>query len=174
MTIQLEDNSPLIPAAQALQTAQNRIDSLTSQVQALTAQVQKLTVTPRDQKIANLFTIGLSWGFLQIPYKFGAEYENDQAFDCSAFCQKVFATQGVTLYRTSRGQATQGTLVTKENIQAGDELFFDTNGDGVINHCGIADGKGGMMHTNTPGKFIRIESLAGYWDSKFVTARRQF
>lgn len=41
------------------------------------------------------------------------------------------------------------TPVAKENIQAGDLLFFP-------GHVGIADGKGGMIEAPRPGLAVRV------------------
>ena len=63
-------------------------------------------------------------------------------FDCSGFTVAAYAQIGVSLIHHSVAQATQGTEVDflNEAIRAGDLVFQDTNGDGVINHVGIALG----------------------------------
>lgn len=174
MSIQLDDNSPLIPAAQALQTAQDSIISLNSQVADLTNQVKILTVSPRNRMVEDILTVGKSWGFLGIPYVFGAEYQNNRAFDCSSFTQELYANFGVKLPRTSYDQFTVGTLVDWHSLWPGDLLFYKI-GTSIhpTTHVGISSGPGQMLHINTPAQSIHLEDITkGGWAGWFVGARR--
>jgi cell wall-associated NlpC family hydrolase len=152
-------------------------NTLTIVKTALEAQMAELTshILPDwEQKADKIILAGLYAAQLKIPYKFGAEYENDKAFDCSSFMQSIFKSQGITLPRTSASQSSVGTLVGLQDARKGDLLFFDTNNDGVINHVGVYVGNGKMLHTNDPKLPIRIQDIAGTWASRFVTARRVF
>ncbi|MBU3812011.1 MAG: C40 family peptidase, partial [Candidatus Niameybacter stercoravium] len=52
-------------------------------------------------------------------------------------------------------QSKVGTLITKENLQKGDLLFFGSSANN-ISHCGIYIGDGKMIHASTPETGIII------------------
>jgi uncharacterized protein YgiM (DUF1202 family) len=108
-------------------------------------------------------------------YVYGASGPN--AFDCSGFTSYVYKKMGIELPRTSRGQATVGQKVARNNLEIGDLVFFDTNGgnNGRISHVGIYMGDGNFIHASTGSRKIRITSLnSSYYKGRFVTARRFF
>jgi cell wall-associated NlpC family hydrolase len=108
-------------------------------------------------------------------YKWGAEpwNTNYKYSDCSAFVQLVYNRHhGYKLPRTSLAQSKQGKAVSKSNLQPGDLVFFDTDGDGTINHVGIYIGGGDFIHSS-PANKVGINTLnSGYWKTKYKTARR--
>ncbi|MFT8871524.1 MAG: LysM peptidoglycan-binding domain-containing protein [Sporolactobacillus sp.] len=112
------------------------------------------------------------------PYAYGASTGSTASFDCSSFTKYIFKTvYGVTLPRTSAQQATQGTAVSRNALQVGDLLFFDTVGDGGIHHVGIYTGNGQMISSElTYGVHLTNVFSGGgaqsYWQSKFVKAVR--
>ncbi|NIK76833.1 hypothetical protein FHS15_001958 [Paenibacillus castaneae] len=111
--------------------------------------------------------------FLGVPYQFGAQGGRTNVFDCSSFTQYVFKQNGINLPRSSRQQANVGTIVSKDQLQAGDLIFSDTNRDGIINHVSIYMGGGKLLHTYRVGIGVTISDFAGStWDKTFVTARR--
>jgi len=108
-------------------------------------------------------------------YKWGAEpwNTNYKYSDCSAFVQLVYnRNHGFKLPRTSASQAKQGKSGSKSNLQPGALVFFDTTGDGKVNHVGIYIGGGDFIHSS-PANKVGINTLnSGYWKSKYKTARR--
>ncbi|WP_296977985.1 NlpC/P60 family protein [Thermobacillus sp. ZCTH02-B1] len=108
-------------------------------------------------------------------YKYGAEpwNTNYKYSDCSAFVQLVFNRHhGFKLPRTSAAQAKQGKFVSKSSLKPGDLVFFDTNGNGSVNHVGIYIGGGDFIHCS-PANKVGINTLnSGYWKTKYKTARR--
>ena len=70
-------------------------------------------------------------------------------FDCSGLVLWAWSKLGVKLPHESSAQQRMTTPVAKENIQAGDLLFFP-------GHVGIADGKGGMIEAPRPGLAVRV------------------
>ena len=62
------------------------------------------------------------------PYVWGAQGPN--SFDCSGFTYYVFKNSvNISLPRVSKDQGNYGTTVSKSNLQVGDLVFFDTNGE---------------------------------------------
>jgi len=150
-----------------------------------TTQPTKLTSETWAKKADSIIATGNKyWG---VDYKFGADYNKDGSykFDCSSFTQKVYDENGISLYRSSRGQATQGTYVNRSDIRKGDLAFFATQGDYVngqprIDHVGIvkevkADGTIVLLHTYKVGLGVTTSTMSpnsGYWNSTFQFARR--
>jgi cell wall-associated NlpC family hydrolase len=103
-----------------------------------------------------------------IDYRAGGTTTN--GFDCSGFTGYVFKKLGVNLLRSSRDQVTQGKKVSRDNLRAGDLVFFNTNGKG-ISHVGIYMGNGKFAHSASKG--VTITSLdEKYYAQRYVTARR--
>lgn len=109
--------------------------------------------------------------FLGLAYRFGGT--TPAGFDCSGFMQYIFKkTYAINLPRTSAAQATVGTPVRREDLQAGDLVFFRTSGS-RISHVGMYVGNNRFIHSPRTGKSIEITSLSNkYWNSKYATARR--
>ena len=111
-----------------------------------------------------------AYTYLGTPYKYGGT--TSSGFDCSGYSQKVFANLGYTLNRTSSGQYSQGTSVSKSNLQIGDLVFFNTSGSGV-SHLGIYVGSGNFIHSSS-SKGVSVSSINDpyYWGSRYIGAKR--
>jgi peptidoglycan hydrolase-like protein with peptidoglycan-binding domain len=101
-------------------------------------------------------------------YKFGGV--GDGGWDCSGLTQWAMGKAGVSLPRTSYSQYGVGTPVERAAIQAGDLVFFDTDGTGA-SHVGIATGPGSVISATTHG-VMEHEISGGYWGARYVGARR--
>jgi LysM repeat protein len=111
--------------------------------------------------------------YLGKPYRLGSAFGNTSSFDCSSFTSYVFARNGITLPRTSVGQAGAGIPVSKNDLQIGDLLFYDTDYDRVINHVGIYAGNGKMLNAQSSNGVAFTDAFSSYyWGARFVTARR--
>jgi len=105
-----------------------------------------------------------------IKYAYGGT--TTAGFDCSGFVTYVFNQHGIKLSRTSSGMYASGTKVNKEDLQAGDLVFFNTSGKGV-SHVGIYVGDGKFTHAST-SKGVRTDKLNDphYWGKRYVGAKR--
>ena len=105
--------------------------------------------------------------------KIGSTYKHAQAgpdhFDCSGFVYYVFKQQGIKIPRTSLLQSQIGKKLTKEKLQVGDLLSFDTSSKGHINHSGIYLGDGKFIHSSSgKAKGVTISDLnKGFYVDKF-------
>jgi cell wall-associated NlpC family hydrolase len=130
-----------------------------------------LQVDLRQQNI-NL-VLATAKSLIGTPYVWGGESLQQGGFDCSGFTKYAFSQAGYSLNRVSTDQAKQGTYVPYENLQPGDLIFFSFSGNGVVNHVGIYIGNGKMIHSPATGETVKITDITtGYWQSRYVTARR--
>ena len=92
------------------------------------------------------------------------------AFDCSGLTVHAFRAAGVSLPRTSFGQYGMGAPVSRDSIQAGDLVFFDSNGPGA-SHVGVATGPSSFVSATSHG-VMETSIDSGYWSQHYVGARR--
>lgn len=109
--------------------------------------------------------------YLGAPYKYGGT-SIIYGIDCSAYTQLVFSKLGIHLERTSRDQFQQGTSVSKNNLQTGDLVFFNTSGRG-ISHVGIYIDNGKFVSATTSGG-VAVDSINDpyYWGKRYIGAKR--
>ena len=87
----------------------------------------------------------------------------------------VYRLNGLELERNSRAQFQAGSQVLRDELQAGDLVFFATGRSGRVSHVGIYSGRNTFVHAPGQGKEIRIASLSdGYFKTRYVGARRYF
>lgn len=97
----------------------------------------------------------------------------NKGYDCSGLTYAAYQQISIKLPRSSSEQAGVGTTVKKEDLIAGDLIFFDTTGKKRISHVGIYIGDGKMIHASTGQKKVVIEEVnSSYYKNRFVTARR--
>ena len=97
--------------------------------------------------------------------------------DCSGFVYSVMKNFGISLSRSSASMAaSNGSPVSKSDLQMGDLVFFDTSGanDGNISHVGIYIGNGKYIHSSSGAAWgVTISSLGDAYSARtYVTARR--
>jgi cell wall-associated NlpC family hydrolase len=111
-------------------------------------------------------------GFMGIPYKWGGTTP-DTGFDCSGFVQFVVRqATGLILPRSSFDQVHHGVSVTKDELQPGDLVFFDTL-RAPFSHVGIYIGENRFIHSPRRGKSVEIVEITNsYWQKRFNGARR--
>ncbi|MGZ8783499.1 MAG: NlpC/P60 family protein [Gaiellaceae bacterium] len=110
--------------------------------------------------------VGIAMQYLGVPYVWGGA--SPSGFDCSGFSMYVFAKMGVSLPHHAATQYGMGTAVSKDQLQAGDLVFF--NG---LGHMGIYIGGGQFIHAPHSGDVVKISSLSDSWYAQtWVGARR--
>ena len=109
--------------------------------------------------------------FLGVKYVYGGSTP-ESGFDCSGFTSYVFKHFGYSLNRSSAGQASNGTKITKAELRPGDIVLF-SRGSASVGHVGIYIGEGEFIHAVSPGKDVAISSLSeSYYTSHYAGSRR--
>lgn len=94
--------------------------------------------------------------FVGNPYVWGGTSLTNGA-DCSGFVQTIFSNFGVSVPRTSRSQAVSGSSVSVSSAQAGDLIFYASNG--TVNHVAICIGNGQVVHASNRRTGIKISNM---------------
>ncbi|MCD7777286.1 MAG: SH3 domain-containing protein [Clostridiales bacterium] len=110
--------------------------------------------------------------FVGTPYVYGGT-DLSTGVDCSGFVYCVYKNFGITLQRNSASMYSQGTYVSKDELQAGDLLFFNTGGNTNISHVGMYLGDDMYIHSSTYSTGVIVEDLYDDYSSRtYVGAKR--
>lgn len=94
-------------------------------------------------------------------------------FDCSGFTYYVFNSCGYSLSRSCQVQAKSGSAVSRQNLAAGDLVFFNNGSGGSIGHVGIYIGGGQFVHAENSRTGVRTDTInSGYYNKYYYSARR--
>jgi cell wall-associated NlpC family hydrolase len=127
-----------------------------------------LGVSPAAGGGSSMSAVAAARSQLGARYQFGGT--GNGGWDCSGLTQWAMGKAGISLPRTSYSQYGVGTPVEQAAIQAGDLVFFDTDGTGA-SHVGIATGPGSVISATTHG--VMEHAISGsYWGARYVGARR--
>jgi len=84
----------------------------------------------------------------------------------------VLLSHGIKAPHSSRQLYKLGKPVSRDQLQPGDLVFFNTNGRG-ISHVGIYIGDQKFVHASSAGGKVRVDPLdTGYYQRRYVGARR--
>lgn len=147
------------------------ISALGHFTEAATAPAAAIASPPQATSLHHQLTVAAAQ--LNKPYRYGAT--GPEAFDCSGLVVYVYGADGVNGARSAADIYNSLPAVSgaQNSAQAGDLLFYDTSGNGQINHVGIALGDGRMIHASSSQRRIVETTLAlPYWQQHFVGLRR--
>ncbi len=104
-----------------------------------------------------------------VKYLFGGTTK--KGIDCSAFVQTTYQQQfGIHLPRTTLLQRNIGKKISKDQLQAGDLIFFNIKSG--VRHIGIYLGNNQFMHSGC-SHGVSISNLDNsYWIKRFAEVRR--
>jgi cell wall-associated NlpC family hydrolase len=127
---------------------------------------RKLARTTQSHLAFGMRVVDYAKRFRGVRYSYGGSSPGS-GFDCSGFVRFVYGHFGVPLAHSSYAQFGLGRRVRRSSLRPGDLVFFDGLG-----HVGIYIGNGRFIHAPHTGTRVRIETLAGWYSSRFDGARR--
>jgi cell wall-associated NlpC family hydrolase len=156
-------------AAQARARAQAALAA--QEAAATAAQQQATTYAPAsvpeyDPNLASSRyggVVGIALQYLGIPYVWGGSSPSE-GFDCSGFVSYVYAQVGVSLPHHAASIWNYGSYVPRDQLEAGDLVFFHGLG-----HMGIYIGGDQFVHAPHTGDVVKISvlgSYSGYYGAK--------
>ena len=131
---------------------------------AETASAQSIGVAPASSVVVEMVRT-----FIGFPYRLGGD--SPKGLDCSALVQRAFRAAGIELPRTAARQFKRGCAVAREELMAGDLVFFHGRKLRGISHVGIYIGGGHFIHAARHGVVVASLSAA-HWSRSFAGARR--
>lgn len=105
------------------------------------------------------------------PYAWGGT-SPATGFDCSGFIYYLASQVGLDVPRDSYALFSYGMPVKREELRAGDLVFFTTYAEGP-SHVGVYDGQGSFIHSQSEDTGVKVTSLsADWWAPRYLGARR--
>jgi cell wall-associated NlpC family hydrolase len=128
------------------------------------------------KKTANRGSIGTLAAVKALSYR-GTPYvmggHSKSGIDCSGLTQSVYKQWGLLLPRTSTEQFSKGISVPKDQLRAGDLVFFKNTYKSGVSHVGIFIGANHFVHAAGRGKGVVISSLSDAYNlNHWAGARR--
>ncbi len=123
-----------------------------------------------SRRLVNAKAVDYAKKYLGAPYKWGAS--SGKAFDCSGYVLYIMKKFNVNLERTASSQFATGTKVDKDDLQAGDLVFFSTYKKGP-SHVGMYIGDNKFIHASSGVDHVTITDLdTNYYKKRYLGARR--
>jgi len=104
-----------------------------------------------------------------VPYRYGGT--TTSGFDCSGLVQFSYRKAGKNVPRTTGQLWSSSTSIDRDDLQAGDLLFFSF--DGKMSHVGMYVGKHQFVHAPSSGRTVTVATLTSpHYASALVRAGR--
>ncbi|OGR11844.1 MAG: hypothetical protein A2277_02765 [Desulfobacterales bacterium RIFOXYA12_FULL_46_15] len=108
---------------------------------------------------------------LGMPYKWGGQ-SPETGFDCSGLIVYTHQMADIIIPRTANAQFENGRVITLQNLQIADLVFFKDLRGNKDYHVGIYMGDGRFIHAPGRGRNITYDFLnAPYFIDHFIGAR---
>jgi hypothetical protein len=108
-------------------------------------------------------------------YRYGGR-STQTGFDCSGFVGYLFDEEaGIQLPRSTREMINlDAPLVSRDELEPGDVIFFNDRGRGRVSHAGIYLGDDQFIHSSSSRSGgVRVDSLQdSYWKRSYLQAKR--
>lgn len=142
---------------------------------SLTACQKRTPTVEVEVNSTNIFTkklIEIALRHRGKPYVYGKT--GPDSFDCSGFVYGVHKELGIILPRTSLNQSQiEGEKISRNRLQQGDLVFFDTSLKGKVNHSGIYLGEGKFIHASSgKANSVTVSSMDAWYKDKFKWGKR--
>jgi cell wall-associated NlpC family hydrolase len=94
-------------------------------------------------------------------YVYGGTGPDD--WDCSGLTQAALAQAGISIPRTAAEQAAASTPVSMNDLQAGDLLFWSSDGtDAGVYHVALYIGNGNFIEAANPSAGVKTDNISDY------------
>ena len=106
--------------------------------------------------------------WIGIPYRWGGTTR--RGIDCSAFVRQfVRDNLGMALPRTTADQRYEGIAIGRDELRAGDLVFFRRRG---VRHVGVYLSDGEFIHASSSRGVTISDMTSGYWNRHYWQSRR--
>ena len=140
----------------------------TTQVEETSNEEASTTSSSSNSTGTGSSVVETAMSYIGCKYVYGGS--TPSGFDCSGFTSYIYKQYGVSLNRTAAGQYSNGTAVSRSELQPGDLVMFGTSG---ISHVGIYIGGGMIVHAANPSRGVTTDTInSGYYYNNYVGARR--
>ncbi len=99
--------------------------------------------------------VNMAWSYIGGRYVWGG-VTLGVGVDCSGFTMRLYESQGISLLRVARAQATQGREVSTDEMKPGDLVFYYMD-NSFIRHVAMYVGDGKIIHAANAEKGIRMD-----------------
>jgi len=108
-----------------------------------------------------------AYRWIGTPYVYGGTTRSGT--DCSGFLQSVYRNAlGISIPRSTREQSEYCANVKADNLEAGDLVFFNSNGrKGKVSHVGLYVGNGKIVHASSSRGVIESRLSEKYYTSHY-------
>jgi cell wall-associated NlpC family hydrolase len=115
--------------------------------------------------------VGAALKLVGAPYVWGGS--SPSGFDCSGFVWYAVRQAGKSIGRGMLGEYNSGAHPSRDELKAGDLVFFQNTYTPGLSHNGIYIGNGQFVHAADEQSGVTISSLSsGYWASRWFGATR--
>ena len=147
----------------------------------LDQQIADITYNEQDQvvmappgsyyvPISGNYLLAQAQHYLGTPYVFGGY--SPEGFDCSGLIYYILDKTGYPCPRSAADQYSLGYDVDRDDLKAGDLIFFANTYTSGISHVGVYAGGGKFIHAPNDGGSVCYSTLNGYWSDHYYGARR--
>ena len=114
-------------------------------------------------------------GYSLLGKKYALSDNPPNSFNCSSFVQYCMNKVGYSMKGTAATQAADSRyklIPSVSSLKTGDVLFFDTSGDGKVDHSAIYVGDGNFIEASRNAGKVQTNTMTSWYKKHFICARR--